>query len=99
MLTTPIKCPHCGSLKLEFVSESHKCGVLRFITAIVLVIIAYTTMDTLISIFLDPENVHFEPWFFFIIVYAVLKIIIDAKESRTHVQGICRDCGLIWLLN
>lgn len=99
MQTTPIKCPHCGSLKLEFVSEIHKCAILRFFAGVVLLIIAFLTMDTLVSIFLNPEKVNVMAWMFFVVIYAILKMIIGAKESKSHVQGICRDCGTIWLLN
>ena len=34
-----------------------------------------------------------------VVVSFIMQIVIYFAERRTHVQGICRDCGYIWRLN
>ena len=45
------------------------------------------------------DNKINSPIALFIIIYLIVKIIINYIESKTHVKAICRDCGHMWLLD
>ncbi len=92
----PVVCPRCGSVHLEFVSECHKSIGLRVISVILLavcIMLAVASIATPDAIF-PPELIAV-----FIAFYLLFQIAAWARESRTHVQGVCRDCGFIWLLD
>lgn len=95
----PIKCPYCGSTELSFVSEIHKCIVARIFAGIALLFVAYFSIDLLLTIFTTPSEATPIGIIISILAYAVIKLIIILRESKSHVQGICQRCGEIWLLN
>ena len=100
-----VVCPKCGSREVAFVTEYHKCIYLRIITlvlAVILIILLRFVCQKSIFDFFTSGVVDGSGYFFlfsFGIVILGLIIAIWIAESKTHVQGICRDCGHIWLLN
>lgn len=96
----PILCPHCGSKNIEFITEYHKFIALRIFSIIVAAVFFFSLIA-----FLDfhRDTDKFNTAFYFMvasgILYCILLLFVWLGESKTHVQGICRDCGNIWLLN
>ena len=95
-LPKPITCPHCRSKELAFVTEYHKA----IGTRIAFIFIMGIALFCLFSTFGDNK-------IFGGIIYAVIfgliafivYICVLLEESKTHVQGICKNCGHLWLLN
>lgn len=96
-----LACPRCGSLKIEFITEYHKCiiakilAILSLIGAILFAFIGYR------NLILSADDGGMSTFFIivFITAYFLIQCYIFFAESKTHVQGVCRDCGNIWLLN
>ena len=95
-----IRCPHCGSSYIEFVTEYHKCVAMRVLCIIFAVIFVFVFVSHLFSM---PTGENREVSISLMCIsgffFAAFMIAIWIKESKTHVQGVCRDCGHIWLLN
>ena len=91
----PVVCPRCGSAHFEFITEYHKRIGLRVVSAFLL---AVCIMLAVIS-FMDPD-INIPPALIavFLVCYLMFQIAVWTGESRTHVQGVCRDCGFIWLI-
>ncbi len=100
-LYQPILCPQCGSTKIEFVTEYHKHIWLRAITYIPAIIFIIFLIQYIIS----RINLTFKDYTDLVIAitaavfYIGLQIAVWFGESKTHIQGVCRDCGYIWQLN
>lgn len=96
-----VKCPRCGSTHIEFITEYHKHIWLRLLVLILGAVCIIFAIRYSIS-FIRFENGNFDDLRVVIIVgvfYIIFQLAIWIGESKTHVQGICRDCGNIWLLN
>lgn len=91
---TPITCPRCGSRELAFITEYHKSIRLR-------ISLLFFIAITLLSIFLAFKyedrflTVCFIGCIFCIVIYGRILYV----ESKTHTQGICKNCGKIWILD
>lgn len=95
-----IKCPNCGSINISFVTEAHKCIVLKIINtlvAVVFIITCFTKLTDIINGTLQSSAITVLS--IFGSAFVIINIIIYFFESKTHVQAICRDCGNLWLLN
>ena len=92
----PVVCPQCGSVHLEFVTEYHKCIGLRVIAALLL---AVCIMLAVISFMVSDVNIPPALIAVFLVCYLLFQVAVWTGESRTRVQGVCRDCGFIWLIN
>ena len=92
----PVVCPQCGSVHFEFVTEYHKCIGLRVIAALLL---AVCIMLAVISFMVSDVNIPPALIAVFLVCYLLFQVAVWTGESRTHVQGVCRDCGFIWLIN
>lgn len=95
-----VKCPHCGSTHIEFLTEYHRCIGMRVICIIFAALFVFFIVGYLFSM-PTGENREFSIAAmivsgFFVVAFT---IAIWIKESKTHVQAVCRDCGNIWLLN
>ena len=96
----PITCPQCGSTELAFVTHYKKEIVLKIICLLCTFVALYAfAMHILPAIITD----HSPQFISIFIIFAILAIVfwIGAliRESETHVQAICKNCGHIWLLN
>ena len=93
-LPTPITCPRCHSRELAFVAEYHKCikeRILSLISLFFLIIFGFQFIN---------ERYEFVIYLLIAgLVFLVVQIKILFDESKTHVQGICKNCGHLWLLN
>ena len=98
--TIAVRCPRCGSLHIEFVTEYHKCVWLRLIASALIILIGIFAIsylaDTILGI---EEKGDMILLIFTTMSYLLIQVAVYYTESKTHVQGICRDCGNIWLLN
>lgn len=96
----PVKCPHCGSTRIEFLTEYHRCIGLRVICIICAALFVFFFVGHLFSM-PTGENREFSIAAMCIAGFFVVAFLIAVwiTESKTHIQGICRDCGNIWLLN
>lgn len=96
----PIICPHCGRTNLAFVTEYHKsysARIVKFIFGFILILFGLDYLAALISLKGGDDSVG--GMLFFAMVFFIAQGVQDYIESRTHVQGICKDCGHLWLLN
>lgn len=107
----PIKCPHCKSQNLTFVSEYHKALILRIIRNVLIAIAAMLIILNTYFVIQDQlsDNKAYkyidswsEPSFVAVICILLmigigLTIFINITESKTHVRAICRDCGNVWI--
>ena len=96
----PITCPQCGSTELAFVTHYKKEIILKIICLLCTFVALYAfAMHILPAIITD----HSPQFISIFIIFAILAIVfwIGAliRESETHVQAICKNCGHIWLLN
>ena len=95
-----LRCPHCGSTHIEFVTEYHKCIWLRLICSALLTITAILFLSYLASTIIGKDTDGELLLIIFIgISYLLVQAAVFYTESKTHVQGVCRACGHIWLLN
>lgn len=98
---TAVVCPQCGSKNIEFVTEYHKCILARILSAlffVMAIIAAYFEITDLISNF-ESNGVSTFTLILSVFAYFITQCYIVFVESKTHVQGVCRDCGNIWLIN
>ncbi len=97
---TVVTCPKCGSKNFEFVSEYHRCVWQRaflFVPAIVfLIFIVKYFADLILS---EDSTMDLVVAIVCAVIFAILQISIWLTESKTHIQGVCRDCGNIWYMN
>ena len=95
-----LRCPHCGSTHIEFVTEYHKCIWLRLICNAFLIIISILFVSYLANAIIGRDADGELPLIIFIgILYLLIQAVVFYTESKTHVQGVCRACGHIWPLN
>lgn len=95
-----IRCPRCGSSNLEFVTEYHKCIWLRIVVTILVVLLGVFVVRYLTASISGRNGADDMRAILIIAVFYILfQLSVWLTESKTHVQGICRDCGNIWLLN
>lgn len=97
----PLHCPHCGSEHLVFVSEYHKFISFRIARGFVSFAIIILALLTIPNLFLEPDRTPIAAPFLIIamIAWGFLSLRILVGESKTHTKVICRDCGLIWLID
>ena len=98
---TQLTCPRCGSLKLEFVTEYHKCILARIFATLLLIGTCISAWTVLLNHLLNTDDGGISTFFIIISItaYFLIQCYIFFTESKTHVQGVCRNCGNIWLLN
>lgn len=96
----PIVCPRCGSRSIAFVTEYHKAIVSKVFLFILVFIMVFNYGSILI------RGITFQNADFSLVIEILLGIFtlclaihIFIVESKTHVQGICRNCGNLWLLD
>lgn len=96
----PITCPQCGSTELAFVTHYKKEIILKVICLLCTFIALYAFIMHIFPAIITDHSPQFVSVF---IIFTILAIIfwIGAfiRESETHVQAICKNCGNIWLLN
>lgn len=99
----PISCPRCGSTELAFVTHYQKELLLRIaclictIISLFIFIINIAPSAFIPSSSLAPNDTI--PFFIFAVLAIVFWIGALIRETETHVQAICKNCGYIWLLN
>ena len=95
-LPTPITCPRCHSRELAFVTEYHKAIGMRITFFLFLAIALFVFFATF-------QDKNAEGAIVLTIIFGLFAFItyicVLLEESKTHVQGICKDCGNLWLLN
>ena len=106
-------CPHCGNPEPVYITEYHKeiflrmfCSLLNVIMWFLFLLFIGNTIESFDEIFNVISlifNGKMPSELNLLLVLWLLKIffkcIIMYRESKTHVQAICRTCGNIWLLN
>lgn len=96
----PITCPQCGSTELAFVTHYKKEIILKIICLLCTFVALYAFAMHILPAIITDHSPQFIPIF---IIFSILAIVfwIGAliRESETHVQAICKNCGHIWLLN
>ena len=99
----PITCPQCGSTELAFVTHHQKELLLRIACLVCTIISLFIFIANILpnafvpSSSLAPKDTV--PFFIFAILAIVFWIGALIRESETHVQAVCKNCGHIWLLN
>lgn len=99
-----LRCPICGGIDLAFVTDYHKAKwppiIKAFLTFALILIIAIRTTHFIFVEF------TFESLIGLIILVGLLwfgTMVCDLVkiniESRTHIRGICRDCGKLWYVD
>lgn len=95
-LPTPITCPRCKSRELAFVTEYHKAIGTRLCFFFFLAL-------SLFCLLLSFQEKGAEGAITFTVAFGLfaiaMYICVLMEESKTHVQGICKNCGNLWLLN
>ena len=86
----PILCPRCRSNNLAFITEYHKEIKGRIVQLLLFIYFAIAAVYSIRDDFDDFPVVA-------LILIIVLHVAINASESKTHVQCICKDCGRTWL--
>lgn len=89
----PIKCPHCKSRDIAFVTEYHKAlgaRILQMILWIVLIPLLFLSIE---------ESDGIPMLILTAITIALIQIYIISTEASTNVQCICKDCGKKWIHN
>lgn len=96
----PITCPRCGSRSIEFVTEYHKYIWLRLLSLILGSVCAFFALKYIFGIFFNAANNYDIAYSITVgVFYFTFQLLVWLGESKTHVQGVCRDCGNIWLLD
>ncbi len=96
----PVICPKCGSVHIEFVTEYHKCIWLRLLVSILVILMGYFLLNYITSAINGANGYDYLRGLIIVaIFYIIFQLSVWLTESKTHVQGVCRDCGNIWLLN
>ena len=97
----PITCPHCGGKNIALITEYHKCVFPKILATLFLIGAFISAWSILLNQFSDSNNDGKNILFLLMSIagYFVVQCYIFYTESKTHVQGICRDCGKIWLIN
>lgn len=97
----PITCPNCGSREIAYVTEYHKCVLLKIINSIIVVIAIIQLFKSISSFFENTDDSTLNSFLLIIlpVIYILIQIIIFFTESRTHVRAICKNCGNLWLLD
>ena len=88
-----IKCPHCKSREIAFVTEYHKAlgaRILQMILWIVLIPLLFLSIE---------ESDGIPMLILTAITIALIQIYIISTEASTNVQCICKDCGKKWIHN
>ena len=96
---SPIRCRHCGSTNLAFVSDQHKCLSARFVAKLAIIVAVVLFIFDLSTLF-SSNGINDSSYITYIIcaiVYVICQIGITIAESKTHIRVICRDCGYIWI--
>ena len=106
----PIFCAQCKSKNIAIITEYHKEHLLRTINIIIkyiLLLFVIVSIPDIISDIIAIRNSPADrtpdlqvPYRLFVaiaIIYVILKLAINARESKTHIQCICKDCGKTWL--
>ena len=92
-----LRCPHCKSDDLAFVTEYHQANALRFFEMLCIAILIFTVISNL------PDLSKINSMLSVLLLTSISWLIFHAArcfvESKTHVQAICRVCGELWLLN
>ena len=112
MPTTPIFCPCCRSLRVEFVTEYHQALGLRFLRKVlrfflyafliffVLNLLPLASFnEELIKAVMKEESFSLLMIVLLAIGSSICSLMIFLTESKTHIKAICRDCGNLWNLN
>ena len=111
--TTPrrrLRCKYCHSDDLTIVTEYHKelrlrfyrdllkkCKLFIIVLATIFFISHYTLEVALANVaefFIAPP---FLIWVILSIIVSVLTVIIDTRESHTHIRLICHSCAHSWV--
>lgn len=96
----PIVCPRCGSRNIAFVTEYHKAIAAKVFLILFVAALIINYGDMLIrGITFQNADASLLIEFLLGAFALALTIYIFVEESKTHVQGICRNCGVLWLLN
>lgn len=96
----PIICPRCGSRNIAFVTEYHKAIAAKIILYLLAVVIIFNSVDMIVrGITTENADASLIVEIVLLLIAFGLAIRVIIEESKTHVQGICRNCGVLWLLN
>ena len=97
----PVHCPRCKSRNVKFLTEYHKCLWLRFFSGLFL-IAAVTLCFLGIAASLSTKKSSGTPAEYeFGALCAVASLVFYTirlyRESKTHIQCVCPDCGAVWI--
>jgi len=96
----PITCPICGSKEIAFIPEFHKCILLRIIRTVLIIALITISIFYLPHIFANKTNqtlIIIE--IVVLLVFLGIDALIKINEEKSHIKGICRNCGNIWLID
>lgn len=97
---TPVTCPRCGSQRIEFITEYHRYIGIRALAGVAGIIFLIFLIRCIGSSFQVQINISdLAGAIVSAVFYGIFQLAVWLGESKTHVQGICRDCGNIWLLD
>ncbi len=100
----PVHCPRCKSRSVKFLAEYHKCLWLRILTPLFFFIaccfLFYGMVESLFFVLSGQENDEAGKYILgciFGIISFIFYSIRIYRESKTHVQCVCPDCGKVWI--
>lgn len=112
MSPTPIFCPCCRSMRVEFVTEYHRALGLRFLRKVlrfflygfliffVLNLLPLASFnEEIIEAVIKEESFSVLMIILLALGSSLCSLMIFLTESKTHIKAICRDCGNLWNLN
>lgn len=99
----PVICPYCGKSELAFITENHKCLILRILFYIGLLLTVGFAIRFFDITFWEQEQDYHDIFFILLIISMELTIlcraIISIKEKKIHTKAICKECGHIWYVD
>lgn len=99
-------CPVCGKQELAYVPEYHKCvgtriaiGLFKLLAWGCFILTIIRTLNGItIGEAMEIDTEFLPGIFIFLSAALILKGFVFDEESRTHIQGICKNCGHIWFI-
>lgn len=98
----PVHCPHCKSKNIKFLPEYHKCLLLRILTTLLFSMACFFFFYGMAeALSLPNKDNNASSWYTIGAIFGVFAFILYSirivRESKTHVQCVCPDCGYVWI--